>query len=91
MVFNEVANGGLSSKEATAKIKALGEEGDEFMERKEKLNEDMTPEKLEEIAEIYSDEFQTAFKNMLQSAMKAQQSGRMTEELRDAFMNMNAN
>lgn len=90
-VLNKVADGDLSSSEGAEKIKALGKKGDEFMERKKVLNEDLSPEEGEKLMKKYQDESMAAFKEYMAAVQKLAKSGRMTQELTEAIENMKNN
>jgi len=90
-VLNKVADGKLSSSEAAEKIRKLGKQGDEFMKRKEVLYKDIKPEEVRELTEKYKDELSESVKGLMNAMQNVVKSGRMTEELQEAMVNMKGN
>lgn len=87
-VLQKVADGSMSSAEAAGKIKELGKQGDEFMERKARLNRDASPEELQAVVEKYSKESGETLMRYLEALEKLSGSGRLTRELSEAIANM---
>lgn len=87
-ILNQVADGSMSSADASSKIKKLGEDADEFMRRKEVLNKDLTPERMRELVKEHQQETSQAFGEYLKAVEKLSRSGRMTKELGEAISNM---
>lgn len=87
-VFNSVADGSLSSSEAAERIKELGKDGEDFMNRKAVLNKDLSPEDTQKLMDKYSSELSTALKNYMTAMQNVVKSGRMTKELSEAVENM---
>lgn len=86
--LNGVADGTLSSSEAAERLEALGREGEEFVARKQKLNEGASPEEMIEVAKKHSEEVGKAFQDYMEAMTKLSASGRMTRELSEAIANM---
>lgn len=86
--LNGVAEGKISSSEASQKIKTLGKQGEKFVERKKALNKTVSPEQLMEVAKKHSKETGQAYKGYMEAVSKLSASGRMTQELADAIENM---
>lgn len=88
-ILNKVADGDLSSSDATAQLNELNEEADKFAERRVKLDADMTADDLLKQVDKYKGELTGTFKEFMAAADKLSKSGRMTQELSDAIENMN--
>ena len=86
-VLDDVSEGGNAS-DAAEKIKALGKEGDEFMERKKELFADADPEALDKLTKKYAKRSQESARMLMLSIQKLEKSGRATPELKDAILNM---
>ena len=87
-VLEKVASGDMSASDAAEKMQKLGEEGEDFVKRKEALNKDVDPEELKKVAEKYQDEMMEAISAMMKAMMEVQASGKMTPELQGALGNM---
>lgn len=87
-IFNDVADGKLASADATEKIKELKVQHTKFLERKEKLNEDMSAAEGQAMIEEYSDQISKSMGNYMSAVENVVKSGKMTKELQDAVVKM---
>lgn len=88
-ILNQAADGEVSSSDAANKIRVLGKQGDEFMERKKVLNESVSQDQIDEITKKYSKRSIQAFQNYIQAIERLTNSGRMTNEISEAISNIN--
>lgn len=84
-ILNKVADGSMSSSDATKKINALGEKAEKLRKRSETVMKDISPEEQKALSEKYEEKTMKAFREFMQASLKIQQSGRGTKELLDAL------
>lgn len=87
-IIEEVADGSMSSADASEKFAGMKEAGDEFMERKKVLFKDISPEEVKAITEKYSKRSGESMMRYMKALEALRKSGRMTEELRKAVENI---
>ena len=83
-VIEGVADGTISSAEATEKFSEMKKTGDEFMERKKELYKGISAEDGKALAEKFNKPAAEAFGRYMKALEKLRKSGRMTQELREA-------
>lgn len=87
-ILEDVADGDLSSADAAKEIEKWGEKMEEIQKRKEALGTELSPEEQKELVEAYADRSTASVQKMMTAMRKLQESGRMTQELQDAMVNV---
>lgn len=86
-VIDGLAEGKLSSSEATEKIKELASKEEEFVEREKKLFKDLSAEERTALEEKFTLKTEQKIGELLSASAKLVQSGRATKEFQDAMSN----
>lgn len=87
-ILEKVADGSMSSADATRKLEKWNEKGAAIKVRKTTLNAKATPEQLEALGKKYQEEAMKSAGRMMASMQKLQTSGRLTPELARAASNL---